>query len=252
MNDLKEFHSQERILTTLQRMYQLLGKQDECSDDREKHLDSVRDALAVQYAIVMAARWKLYYQESKRYHRPKGVASHLEELVFLSRIYWERLDPSLKVTHKRVLGRHLKTKQRLSHATLTQDLFANMIHQNQQKEYDAMGCAALRARCVKVTRTLLKGLVRNRERTKTAGETGLVRPAASASNTPDIPPSEIEPLNRREKRIKHGWKKTEEDESDGENEEGVVGAGSEVLSWKKTKVRTKRHRAHKFHISLIQ
>lgn len=265
LQDLSSFRAKERLLNSLKRTYRSLVTLNEQRKDQGENLgnhnmkvaEGVLDTLQLQYAIVMAMRWKLFHQETMRYKRHKRIGAVLVELSFLGGICFEQMDPNLKNTAGAVgrsTGRHLKTQQKLKAVEADrEDLFVTLMSQANKEELDGLDTGSVRSKSIKVTRRMLSTVIGGKEKAKwkkpSLEHIRLSVTPTAACNMPQPLPPEIEPLNPRDLRNKSGWQRKAGDAGTGSNTDESEGEETTTqdavkLSWKKTKARTNRQRAH--------
>lgn len=221
-----------------------------------KVVEGVLHTLQVQYAIVMAMRWKLFYQETMRYKHHILIGAVLEELGFLGGIFFEKMDPSLKDAGGAVgrsTGRHLKTQQRLKAEEDDRDLFVILTSQANKEELGGLDPGSLRSKSIKVSRrmvcTVIGGKGKDKRNSSSLEHIWLSATPTAACNMPKPPPPEIDLLNSRDPRNNLGWQRKAGDDDTGSSHDESNGEGKTThdfvkLSWKKTKARTNRQRAH--------
>lgn len=251
LRDLSNYRATERTMISLKRLLH------HATDSNEANAQLVLDALQIQEIIVMARRWKLFYQESNKYNKCRKIDDLLNDLDALATEYAERLGQK---HHKHLRSsrptRHLK-KLREAAAETKADVasfesereFQTLVRQVEQPEMTKMETKQLhQTLSLKTTRRTLAFLLQPKQqhRLKKKGKTvdkdeGGVTLTIKENDSPDTS-LKTEPLNERMKRTKHGWQV-----ADGEvntNEFMCAVSTETVLPWKKTKARINRQRRH--------
>lgn len=239
LHDLSVYRATERNMNVLQRLFKG-GEESTAVDD-----EVISDALQVQYVMIMTRRWKLYHQESNKYQKCKRIDLLLSDLDALATVYWERLGRQ----HKQLVrspARHLKQLKAAAAAAEKgpeADTFDAIVRKEERKDMSRLKSKSLHARSLEVTRRMLSFLLQNVEGADKKKSKSTVEGVAeefmdNSSQTAPI----IEPLNVREKRINHGWKKSDDEDNESSNNDNQN--STDVRSWKKTKERTNRQRRH--------